>query len=133
MALTKTQVANARKELDAALKQVAAKIGIDFSIGRITFTDATFRCKLEAVVRGATGAAAPVNIKSVALQRNAYLLGNTFDETKNYRSGTLGTVKFVGFNAAARKYPFVVLQVATGKRYKIGTLSAKSMVTAGAI
>ena len=133
MALTKTQVANARKELDAALATVAAKIGIDFSIGRITFTESTFRCKLEAVVRGATGAAAPVNVKSVALQRNAYLLGNTFDETKNYRSPSLGTVKFVGYNAAARKYPFVVLQVSTGKRYKLSSMSSRNIVTAGAI
>ena len=133
MALTKTQVANARKELDAALALVAAKIGIDFTVGRIVFTESTFRCKLEAVVRGATGAAAPVNVKSVALQRNAYLLGNTFDETKNYRSPSLGTVKFVGYNAAARKYPFVVLQVSTGKRYKLSSMSSRNIVTAGAI
>lgn len=130
--LTKPAVANLRKELEAALAAVAAKTGVDFTVGIIRFDATSARCKIEGIVRGATGATAPVTPKAAALGRYAYLLGNTFDENKEYRAPTLGVVKVVGYNAKAHKYPFIV-QTRGGKRYKYTTMSVKAMVANGAV
>lgn len=132
-ALTKANVANLRKELEAALKIVAQKTGVDFTVGIIRYDASTARCKIEGVVRGATGAVAPVSPKEAALGRYAYLLGNAFDENKEYRCPSLGVIKVVGYNAKAHKYPFIVQQKTTGKKYKFTTLSVKNMVANGAV
>ena len=130
--LSKPAVANLRKELEAALALVAAKTGVDFTVGIIRFDATSARCKIEGVVRGATGAATPVSPKEAALGRYAYILGNAFDENKEYRSMSLGVVKVVGYNAKAHKYPFIV-QLRNGKRYKLTTSATKAIVQAGAV
>jgi hypothetical protein len=134
-ALTKSTVAQIRNDLDAALKAVAAKHGVDFSIGTIRFSADQMGCRVTGVARGAAGTSATAAVKpeQLALKKKAYLLGSAFDDTKTYRSPSLGTVKVVGYNGRAKKYPYIVLQVGTNKRYKITALSAKSIVDAGAI
>ena len=134
-ALTKPQVASIRADLALAFALVAKKHGVDFSLGTIRFSADSMSGKLTGVVRGAAGTSvsAPGDLKALALWRTgASLLGSSFDMTAKYRSQSLGTVKFVGYNSRGRKYPFVVLTSA-GKRYKIGTNAAQSMVTAGAV
>lgn len=42
-----------RMEINAALAAVGAKHGIEMSIDRITYTETTFRCKLNAVIKDA--------------------------------------------------------------------------------
>ena len=135
-AITRTNITAIRNDVEAALRTIYAKHGVDVTVGRITFNADSFRCKIEGVVRSAVGgptATAPVNPKSLALKNKSYLLGASFDETKTYRSTSLGLVKVVGFNAKAKKYPFIVKQVATGKQYKITSFSAKDIVNAGAV
>jgi hypothetical protein len=130
--LTKPAVANLRKELEAALKLVAQKTGVQFSIGTIRFDAVSARCKIEGVVLSAGGTVTPkLDLKAIALKNKAYLLGSTFDANETYRSDTLGFVKFVGYNGRAIKYPFIVL--AGGKRYKLPTASAQRIVSNGAV
>lgn len=131
--LSKPAVANLRKELEIALAAVAAKTGVDFTIGIIRFDATTTRCKIEGVVRGATGATAPVTPKEIGLKRYAFLLGNKFNEDDIYRVPSLGRIKVVGYNPKAHKYPFIVQVVGTGKRYKYTVASVKSFVEAGAV
>lgn len=135
-ALTKPQLTVIRADLNAALAAVAAKHGVDFSIGNIRFSPESMRATLTGVVRSAAGAvsgAGPVDLKALALAKNGkWLLGASFVDTAKYRSPTLGAVKFVGYNSRAHAYPFVVL-TSSGKRYKINSTSAKSMVAAGAL
>ena len=133
MSLTKSEVAIARKELEAAFRTVAAKIGIDFSIGIIRFGENEMRCKIEGIKRSVGQAPSKiVNTKDAALSANDWRLGATFDSTKTYHSPSLGRVKIVGFARQAKKYPFIVTTMA-GKRYKITTQSAQAIVKAGAV
>ena len=134
-ALTKPQVAAIRADLALAFALVAKKHGVDFSLGTIRFNAESMRGTLSGIVRGAAGTSvtAPVDLKALALAKTGKrVLGASFNTTAKYRSQSLGVVSFVGYNTRARAYPFVVLTSA-GKRYKIGTNAAQSMVTAGAV
>ena len=133
--LAKSSVAAIREDLNAAFKAVAAKHGVDFTLGTIRFNADTMGVKLTGVRRGAGGTSATTTVSPelVALKKKAYLLGATFDETKTYSSPSLGRVRVIGFKAAAKKYPFIVQQVSTGKRYKITSFSAKDIVANGAV
>lgn len=128
------QAKNARKEIDVALKALSAKIGIDFTIGNIRFTDVGLKTTLTGTERGAAGTSksAPANPHLVALMKNKFLLPSTFDQSKTYKSDSLGNVKIVGYNSRARKYPFIAL-TAGGKRYRVTSFSARSMVERGAV
>lgn len=130
--ITKENIKQIRADLDAAMKAIYAKHGVDVTIGTIRFNAESFRCKIEGNVRGATGTVATP--KAAALSKVAKtVLGSTFDETKTYTSPSLGRVQVTGYNAKAFKYPFVVKQLSTSKLYKITTTSAKSIVANGAV
>lgn len=134
-ALTKTQVSAIRADLATAFGLIAKKHGVDFSLGTIRFNAESMRGTLSGVVRGAAGTSVttPVDTKALALAKTGKrLLGASFDATAKYRSQSLGVVSFVGYNSRARAYPFVVV-TSTGKRYKIGSNAATSMVTAGVV
>jgi hypothetical protein len=134
-ALTKTQVSAVRADLALAFALVAKKHGMDFSLGTIRFNAESMRGTLSGIVRGAAGTSVttPVDLKALALAKTGKrLLGASFNPTAKYRSQSLGVVSFVGYNSRARAYPFVVLTSA-GKRYKIGSMAATSMVTAGVV
>jgi hypothetical protein len=134
-ALTLTSITHARAELDKALKIASAALGIDFKLGNIRYNAESFRCTLNATVRGAAGlptttAVAP---EMLSLMRSGiYNLPATFKVTDTYKSVRLGRVKFVGFNSRAFKYPYIV-STASGKRYKVNRESARGMVEAGAV
>jgi hypothetical protein len=130
MAIVLNDVKNARIELEAALKLVAAKTGIDFTVGRITYDSTGLRCKIEGVQRGAAGTSksVPADPYAVALVKNAFLLPG-FDATKTYSDTRLGKVKIVGYNGRARAYPFIV-QTTAGKKYKFATSSVRNMIAA---
>jgi hypothetical protein len=133
--LTKPQIAQIRTDIMSALAAVTAKHGVDFSLGTIRFGADTFGGKLSGVVRGAAGTSttAPVDLKALALAKTGKrLLGQNYSDTAKYHSLSLGTVRFVGYNSRAKAYPFIVATTG-GKRYKITTMSAQSLVNAGAV
>jgi hypothetical protein len=131
--LDRTSIHMLRAELEAALKTVAAKTGVDFSVGIIRYDSATARCKIEGVVRGAAGTstAVPTNPALVALKRQARMVG--LDETKNYRSSTLGVVKVVGYKPRSYKYPYIVQMASNGRRYKVTANTIQAMVREGPV
>lgn len=125
---TKESAAQTRKELNEALAKISSITGMDFSLGNIKYDANTITCKLTGVKRGATGSATPVDVKTLQFNTTGKtILGEKFVETKAYVSDTLGNVKFVGYNARAHAYPFIVV-TAAGKRYKISTVAALRMV-----
>jgi hypothetical protein len=134
--ITKTQLAQVRADLNAALAMVATKHGIDFAIGTIRFNADTMRTTLSGVARGAAGTstAKPTDPKLVAfLTRGARLLGHpSINENDKFHSLSLGTVKFVGYNTRAKAYPFIV-QTTGGKRYKINEARAKALADSGIV
>ena len=133
--ITKSNIAQHRKEIETTLKALSAKTGIDFNIGRITYNADSLRCKLEGTVRGAAGTSKTTvaDPHLVSLLKNAsWALPAGFDQTKSYSSQQLGTVKIVGYNSRARSYPFIV-QAKNGKKYKVASFGARMMVEAGAV
>lgn len=128
--ITRSNIAQIRADIDAALKAVAAKHGVDFTLGRIVFNENEFRGKLTGVARGAAGLpnVTPGNPEILALAKNTWLFGPTFDITKEYKHPTLGTVKVVGYNSKAHKFPVIIAQVGTGKRYKTTVSTVKSFI-----
>lgn len=133
--INKATVQNARVELDKALALVAAKTGIDFKVGRILFSPAGFRCKLEGTPRGAAGlpATTVTSPELVALMlQGKRILGATFSEKNYYNARGIGTMQFVGHKSSAHKYPFIVKTV-MGKRYKMSVAQAIDAVRAGAV
>ena len=133
MALSKLQVQMARVEINKALATIAAKTGMDFTIGNIRYDATGIRTKLIGTVRGAGGLpkTAVADPKLVALTKATWLLPNV-DISKKYRATSLGVFKFVGYNRAAKKYPFIV-ETVFGKRYKIPTDAAKAYVANGVV
>jgi hypothetical protein len=133
--ISRSNISTIRADVEAALRTVYAKHGIDITVGRITFTANDFRCKITGVVRGAAGTstAAPVDPTAFALTRAAYQLGNNYKAGAKYHSTSLGKIEIVGYNSKAKKYPFIVKVVANGKKYKVSSSSAKAAVEAGAV
>jgi len=130
--ITKFNIAQIRADVEAALKTVYAKHGVDVTVGRITYNDSSFRCKIEGIVRNTNGVV-PVTPKAAALSKFAYLLGKDFSEDNTYRSPSLGLVKITGYNAKAIKYTVIMKQLTTGKSYKVTLSAAKVAVSQGEV
>lgn len=136
MALTIDDVTNARKELEAALKEVAKKTGIDFTVGRIKYDATGLRCTVEGVQRGAAGTsktevANPHLIELLKMKSIlAFSLPKDFDHTKTYKNARLGLVKVVGYNRRAHAYPFIVQSLKDSKKYKFAAVSVRGMLEA---
>lgn len=130
--LSKSSVAYLRQELDAALKLVAAKTGIDFSIGIIRFDATSARCKIEGFQRNTTvttptgtTVTAPANAEANQLQRYVAAYRITADLTRNFYFAGVGNAKVIGYVPRRPKYPFIIQTVA-GKRYKVSANSFKA-------
>jgi hypothetical protein len=136
MTLTVDAVKNARKELDVALKDIAKKTGIDFTVGRITYDSTGMRCKIEGTLRGAVGTpkSAPADKYLVELLKlkeyDVFLLPKNFEHTKSYKDAGLGLVKIVGYNRRAHAYPFIVQSLKNAKKYKFTNESVSNLVEA---
>lgn len=125
--LSKIQLIQVRNDINAALKAVAVKHGIDFSLGAFRFNAVTLRATLTGVNRSAvvTYGNEPVSLGAVNLEYAGRLyLGKNFDRTKTFNSESLGNVKFVGYTPQAHKFPFIVKQISTGKQFKVSIQQA---------
>jgi len=131
--LTKNDVIRARAELEKALRTASVVLGIDFKVGKITYTSDSFRCKLDATVRGAGGASTKVATDPhyAALLKAQFLLPVGFSSALTYKSDTLGKIKFVGYNTRAHAYPFIVQSTVSGKKYKLTRAAANAIVERG--
>jgi hypothetical protein len=139
---TKDQISQIRKDLDAALAQVTAKHKVAFSIGTIRFDSRTMRCKLEGINQtvgvigdmedptvGARDGILSFNLRNYGINKlpREFAFGNL------YVCGSVGSAEIVGYNTRAHKYPFIVKQAKTGKRYRVSMVTARNAVQAGAV
>jgi len=139
MALSRSQVEQARHEIELALKQVSASLkakgcDMNFSLGRILFNSEGLRGKLTGTMKNAVApGVAAVTPEAAALKNASWMLGQNVDLTKSYQGSLgIGKFKFVGYKRQAKKYPFIV-QTTYGKRFKITTFSAKQYVANGVV
>lgn len=103
-----------RADLDAALKPVAEKYGIDLKVGRMTYSPKTVAIKLEG---GAVGENGEANDKyTEAWKHYARLWGLPEDGLGRKFRNAHGEYTICGLNPAARRMP--VLAKRDGKTYK---------------
>lgn len=132
--ITKSLAATLRSDVNAALAVIAKKHGVDFTLGTIRFNPESMRVTLTGNARGAAGLSPSVKAdpKLVAFKKiGARILAGSVHaiptENDKFRSPSLGTVTFSGYNSRAHAYPFIV-NATNGKRYKLSTMSAMSLL-----
>lgn len=126
-------VSQMRSEVETALKQVGDKYGINFGVGRITFTGTDFRCKMSAVVKTAVPNSPLIDpkksLEAVELaNRGVYQLGiNRTDLTNKFNHPRLGNATLIGYAPRRHKYPFTV-KTDNGRTLKITRMMAQELV-----
>lgn len=102
-------------EMEAALKAIANKYGVEVNLGSIRFTGANFTTKIQV----ATVAEGGITMSKEATDFNRYKtilginmeLGNEFERNGN-------TYTIVGLKPRSKKYP-VLAKCSDGKTYKL--------------
>jgi len=105
--INKNVLKDVRAELEAVLSKFEKK-GLKFELGTMRYGEKSFSVKLEALVAGSQS--------KVAAALEAF---TTFKENDIIKIKQLGEVKLVGFNRRAKKYPYMVEVVSSGKPYKL--------------
>lgn len=131
--ITPANIKQIRADVEAAMKAIYAKHGIDVVVGNIRYNAESFRCKIEGTVRGAKTAAPVIRpgISATLPFGGKFWFGESFDQTKTFHSVSLGRVKIVGHNSKAKLYPIIVEQVATGKKYKLSISQVEEIIASG--
>ena len=105
--LTGAQLEKVRADLDALLADYGKKVGMNFDLGHIKYTDTSFRVKLEGTLRQETGA--PPEDKTVQeFKKYAALFGlDSVDLGKKVVSGGR-TFTVSGLKLSNRKFPLLM-------------------------
>ena len=123
----KTNLKIIRQELDAALKTVGDKYGMNFRIGNIGYTHDSFKAKIESTLNDAkTGNAVSPELADLRKYANLFLGDNFVEDTIYNHRGK--KIKFVGIMPRSHKYPVIYQDLATGKKYKMDAEVAKNIV-----
>ena len=102
-------------ELEAALKQVAEKYGLEVKLGNTRFTGDNFTTKVQVATVGEGG----ITMSKEATDFNRYktILGINMDLGQEFqRSGKTFTI--VGLKPRSKKYP-ILAKCSDGKTYKL--------------
>jgi hypothetical protein len=115
----KTNLNILRKEIDAALANVAKKHQIALSIGAISYSGEQFHTKLQAVVQSKDNKG--LTVKQIQVIKNVKMYGNMYNITEEDLNKTFTYAgkpyKFVGLMPSRPKYP-VLGESSTGKVFK---------------
>ena len=122
----KTNLKFIRNDIDAALKAVSEKYGMTLRLGNITFLNDSFSGKLEATLLNSSGQA--VSQENLNLQKYGKMyLGDKFNPESVYTFRG-ERIKFDGIATRRSKYPVIYKSLSSGKRYKMDSDTAKSVV-----
>ena len=114
-AFDKTACRNLRNDLQKVLDKYAAEQGITFHVGNMSFTSEAVSIKVEAKVIGGKGLREQKFDSSLKFQ--AVYDGLSLEVLKGKQ--------LVGYNSRAYKMPYIFVDVATDKRFKISRSQAK--------
>lgn len=119
------------KDIDAALKAVATKYGIDFRPVRGSFTSTTLNYKIEGATRGETGDA--MTLEAREYTRCAHLL----DLNPNNLFATFywdgDRYKLTGLKMNRPKFPICAVRLRDGKQFKLTASLLKGAVFEAAL
>lgn len=133
---TKACFTDLRKDIDTALDEVGRKYGIKLGIKNIRFTDTSFKTQLEAnIISPKTGNVITEGAKNLELSgrlvlgRRLNIAPKDVDLTRTYHlNGDVGDVRFTEYHPHKPRWAFNVLQVSTGKTYRITEDTAVNIV-----
>jgi len=114
-AFNRQNIRQINSELEAALKQVAEKYGLEVKLGSTRFTGDNFTTKVQV----ATVAEGGITMSKEATDFNRYktILGINMDLGQEFqRSGKTFTI--VGLKPRSKKYP-ILAKCSDGKTYKL--------------
>jgi len=114
-AFNRQNIRQINSELEAALKQVAEKYGLEVKLGNTRFTGDNFTTKVQV----ATVAEGGITMSKEATDFNRYktILGINMDLGQEFqRSGKTFTI--VGLKPRSKKYP-ILAKCSDGKTYKL--------------
>lgn len=115
-----------RHRLNETLGELSQELNIQFNVGRITFSDKTFGCRLEAILENGESA------DKVMWDKHCYKYGLTEDDYgQTFKMGNGRTVKTVTIKPRNRKYPIIVEDVENRKRYKMAPIFVKAAIDKG--
>jgi len=116
---TRQNLKTLRQEIDKALATVCKKNGIALSIGNISFSEDTFRTKLEAAIIGADTSGMSLN--EIQMKKDLAAYGSMFGiSEKDYGKAFMSNgsrYTLVGLKPSRPKYPVIGMS-ARGTRYK---------------
>jgi hypothetical protein len=105
-----------RSDLDAALKAVGEKFGINLQTGNARFTSDNVTFKVEASLTLQDGTAVPKEASEFV--RYAKLLGLAAEDLGRTFGFNGSTYKIVGAKTTSRKYPILAKNLSNGKTFK---------------
>ena len=117
--MDKAEVGIIRSELNTILAKYGEEKGIQFEIGSISYSSTGFTTKLNATTGESKEEADQVN-----WGKNCWAVGLDRNDFGKHIEYDRDVYKLVGIKPRSTKYPIVVQNVRTGKRYKF----TKSMV-----
>ena len=117
---TRDFVGELRQDIEQALAPIEAAYGISFEIGTFRFTDRQLGCRLSAVVNDTeTADDEPNSVVAETFRNKAIERGfSPGDLGRTFKNSEGKECKLVGMKTRASKYPMVVIEVATGTRYR---------------
>ena len=119
MTFTRAKVKTIRTEIDKALAAVAAKHGVEFSLGTIRFSDTDLRGTLKCV-------SADKDAGRKMFERDAFRVGVKKDAYGKTFTSNGKTFRITGINTRAKKYPICAETVNRGDKYKFPVRSLPS-------
>lgn len=115
----RANVTRLRKELDGVLTRFGLETGLKLEIGNIRFSAGEVRTKLTVRTKHAIESGeVPETVKGIT-QAIADRFGLSLEPSDGKQ--------LVGYNARAKKYPFIYKKMVSGARYKTDLTRAKAM------
>ena len=124
MSISKPMLKEVRKDIEAALKAVEAKHGLNLDLGSMTFTENSFTTKLSASVVSADGIDQG---KKTEWERNAPMFGLDKDLFGKTFSMNGNQYEITEIKPRSRKYPVIGKDLKTGKSFKFAADTVSSL------
>jgi len=122
----KKDVNDLRFKMLMALERMGQEIGMRFEIGNIRYTDFDVKCQVFGYLPQGKPQIETDYEKNQKMQ-NLYPLGKIIDAPR------INECKILGLKPRARKYPLIVEQIKTGKRYRLPLYYAQVNTTVNQI
>jgi len=126
-----------RADFATATAQLQKDYGVVLSVGRVTFTPTTFRCKLEAQTTSNTSIIVPGSAGRETIEAQNFVHLNYLHGLPTNVLGAKFTSQgksfiVTGYSPSKRKYP-IMAKTLTGRRFKFAVSTIRTAIAANQI